>query len=68
MAPVTLEICFDVPDGLRAASEGGADRIALCAAPALGGLTPAPRLVALAALAGVVICAARRGALGPARA
>jgi copper homeostasis protein len=45
---ILLEICVDTPAGLRAAIAGGADRIELCAALALGGLTPPPGLMALA--------------------
>ncbi|HXH16924.1 MAG TPA: copper homeostasis protein CutC [Sphingomonas sp.] len=43
-----LEICVDDSVGLDAAVSGGADRIELCAALALGGLTPAPSLIAAA--------------------
>jgi hypothetical protein len=35
-----LEVCIDDAAGLDAALEGGADRIELCSALALGGLTP----------------------------
>ena len=43
-----LEICVDDLAGLAAAVTGGADRIELCAALALGGLTPSPGFVARA--------------------
>ncbi|MFQ8430005.1 copper homeostasis protein CutC [Amaricoccus sp. W119] len=49
MTRVTLEICVDDAAGIAAASEGGADRLELCAALALGGLTPSAGLIALAA-------------------
>ena len=39
-AGAVLEICVEDSDGLRAAVEGGADRIELCSGLALGGLTP----------------------------
>jgi copper homeostasis protein len=52
---ILLEVCVDTPAGLAAAVAGGADRIELCAALALQGLTPAPGLMALAAKAPIPI-------------
>lgn len=44
-----LEICVDTPDGLDTAIAAGADRIELCAALDLGGLTPSVGLMTYAA-------------------
>ncbi|BCP54499.1 copper homeostasis protein CutC [Kaistia sp. 32K] len=52
-ATLPLEICVDTADGLEAAIRGGADRIELCSALSIGGLTPSPGLMRLAAKAGV---------------
>jgi len=52
---ILLEVCVDTPAGLAAAIAGGADRIELCAALALQGLTPAPGLMAEAAKAPIPI-------------
>jgi copper homeostasis protein len=43
-----LEVCVDSPGGLMAAKSGGADRVELCSALALGGLTPTTTMMALA--------------------
>ena len=51
----TLEICIDDLAGLNAAIAGGADRIELCAALELGGLTPSASMIAAAAHAPVPV-------------
>ncbi|HEY9009642.1 MAG TPA: copper homeostasis protein CutC [Devosia sp.] len=48
-----LEVCVADPQSLAAAVEGGADRIELCSALELGGLTPLAGMMALAKAAGV---------------
>jgi len=48
MTRVVLEVCVDDARGLDAAVAGGADRIELCSALEVGGLTPSPGLIARA--------------------
>lgn len=61
---VTLEVCVDTAEGLVQAVAGGADRIELCAALAVGGLTPSAGLIALAARCGVPVVAMIRPRAG----
>ncbi|KAL3081363.1 hypothetical protein niasHT_039840 [Heterodera trifolii] len=48
MTEILLEVCVDDADGLLAAIRGGADRVELCSALEVGGLTPTPGLIDLA--------------------
>jgi copper homeostasis protein len=50
-----VEVCIDEPAGIAAAVTGGADRIELCAALSVGGLTPPASLVRLAAEAPIPV-------------
>lgn len=52
-----LEVCVADAEGLAAAIAGGADRIELCSALELGGLTPSPGLMRLAATAPIPVYA-----------
>ncbi len=61
---ITLEVCVDSPEGLAAAIEGGADRVELCSALDLGGLSPTPGLIAQAAKAPVPVMAMIRPRAG----
>jgi len=59
-----LEVCVDTSAGLAAAVEGGADRVELCAALALGGLTPSAGFMTEAAGSGVPVMAMVRPRAG----
>jgi copper homeostasis protein len=61
---VLLEVCVDSAQGLEAAVEGGADRIELCSALDLGGLTPSRGLMELAAKVTVPVYAMIRPRAG----
>ena len=61
---VTLEVCVDTAEGLAEAVAGGADRIELCAALSVGGLTPSAGLIGLAAGCGVPVVAMIRPRAG----
>ena len=61
---IKLEVCVDTAEGLTEAVAGGADRIELCAALAVGGLTPSAGLIALAAGCGVPVVAMIRPRAG----
>jgi copper homeostasis protein len=62
---VLLEVCVDGVEGLQAAVEGGAGRIELCSALELGGLTPSPGLMKIAAGAPIPVYAMIRPHAGP---
>lgn len=54
---ILLEVCVDSPEGLAAAITGGADRVELCSALELGGLTPTPGLIGQAAISPIPVYA-----------
>lgn len=54
---ITVEICVDDAAGLAAAVAGGADRIELCAALGLGGLTPSAGFMRRASNCGIPVYA-----------
>lgn len=52
MSRIILEVGVEDSAGIDAAIRGGADRILLCSALSIGGVTPSPGLIRLAAMAG----------------
>lgn len=62
---ILLEVCVDSAEGLASAIEGGAGRIELCSALELGGLTPLPSLMRIAARAPIPVYAMIRPHAGP---
>lgn len=59
-----LEVCVDSVDGLVAAAEAGADRVELCSALEVGGLTPSAGQMARAAGIGIPVHALIRSRAG----
>jgi copper homeostasis protein len=64
MTTILLEVCVDNVHGLAAAIAGGADRIELCAALDVGGLTPSAGLMRAAATSPVPVVAMIRPRAG----
>ncbi|CAI9401026.1 Copper homeostasis protein CutC [Pleomorphomonas sp. T1.2MG-36] len=61
---IRLEVCMDDVSGLAACAAGGADRIELCSALDLGGLTPSPGLISAASKSTVPVRAMIRPRAG----
>jgi len=61
---ILLEVCVDDSAGLGAALRGGAGRVELCSALAIGGLTPSAGLMQAAAFAGRPVMAMIRPRAG----
>lgn len=64
MTAVIIEVCVDTAEGLAAALEGGADRIELCSALGVGGLTPSAGFMRVAARSRVPVHAMIRPRAG----
>ena len=64
MSHILLEICADDLAAVRAAAAGGADRVELCSALALGGLSPSPAFAAAAIESGLAVHAMVRPRAG----
>ncbi|MCM5560108.1 copper homeostasis protein CutC [Pleomorphomonas sp. JP5] len=61
---IRLEVCIDDVAGLAACAAGRADRVELCSALDLGGLTPSPGLISAAAKSSVPVRAMIRPRAG----
>ena len=61
---IRLEVCIDDVSGLAACVAGGADRVELCSALDLGGLTPSPGLLSAASKSPVPVRAMIRPRAG----
>jgi len=62
--PITLEVCVEDAQGVAAAIAAGADRIELCSALDVGGLTPSAGLMQLARSAPIPVYAMIRARAG----